>query len=302
MSRIVAAFAAAATTTIAASAFAAPEPIADTTPWSQTTHVGLEFGVTGNLLFSAPGYNATGLGWVLTGQGEVIPSLFVGGRVGLGYATQTQSLGPLSVTTDQATYSNVPVGAHYAKTAIKDTLAFWAGGRIGIPVLADPSPEVVGASALMVTTTALYGPDLFIPRYLPIRLGGGVEAGFKAGPGAVLVRGELLPHLWIPLFDNSEAEFLIETAAEGEWRHTSGLGGGLRLQGVFLATGSVLAPTANSTDAQLAMEPFVGFFPESLPVYARLGVLFALDEPLGVAAGRDVLTTFRLFVGWKLPK
>lgn len=278
-------------------ALAVPEPIGGVTPWSQTTHLGLEYDVSANLV-----PNGFAMSWVLSGQVEVVDHLFVGARGGLGYVNYDAGFAQF----DQASYSNIPLSVTYAKTVVKDLLAFHVGGRIGIPLLADPESAfdtcgvlrpcapVQEVAFVAASMEGGWGSDTFLPRYLPIRPGGGVEIGSKLGPGALLGRFDVFVPIFAPLFDNSEGELLFELAGEGEYRLPFGFGGGVRLQSIFSAT-------SNGADAaQVAIEPFVGFFPEEMPFFARLGALVALDAPLGAENGRDPMATFRLWAGWKL--
>ncbi len=94
------------------------------------------------------------------------------------------------------------------------------------------------------------------------------------------------------------AQLSLEHAGELEVRAPFGLGGGLRFQAVFLLTDGL---SGNGADhAQTAVEPFVGYEPPGAGFFARLGMLVAIDPPLGYGFEKDKLTTFHVEVGGKL--
>ena len=51
--------------------------------------------------------------------------------------------------------------------------------------------------------------------------------------------------------------------------------------------------------AQTALEPFVGYEPPGAGFVARLGMLVALNSPLGLGFDKDKLTAVRMQVGGK---
>ena len=110
----------------------------------------------------------------------------------------------------------------------------------------------------------------------------------------MLLRPDVYVSVFAPLFDNSEAEVLVETPIEAEFRlYKLGLGFGARLQPVFFPT--------QSDGAQVAAEPFVGYLSPKSPFFARAGLLIGLDEPLGPGNGRDALLSARVSIGAKIP-
>jgi hypothetical protein len=276
----------AATLSLSAPAAAAPRPTGDFDSLRQLSFVSADFVGAANL---AP--ETAALQLAVTAQVEVASHLFFGARLGFGWAKVNSFFGSF----DQATYSNVPLSLHYANVAIRDVLSFHVGGGFALPVLAEPSqvdPPVAFAASLTSFTEAYRNLDLFVPRYMPVRAGGGVEWTQKAGPGAIQVRPELCLMTLLPLFDNSAAELFIETPIELEYHlKDPGLGFGARVQPIFVPT--------DDDSAQVAVEPFVGYLSPRSPFFARAGLLVALDDPFGPATGRDAMTSFRLSLGGK---
>ena len=88
---------------------------------------------------------------------------------------------------------------------------------------------------------------------------------------------------------NDDFLFLLEHAAEGEYRLDNGLGFGLRLQGVFL-------PQIDDK-YQAVAEPFLMLTPRSRGLYLRLGFPIALDESLGFGFDENKLATIRFAIG-----
>lgn len=245
-------------------------PIAGITPWSQTSRVGFETDGVVNVVPGASGFSA-----VLEGQHELVRGLFLGGR--FGFATvQLPDDAPLELHQDR-TFGNPIVSLRFARTVLPGRLAVHVGGRVGFPLV--PSGEAAPYAARF---EGLWGGDTFAGS-LTVRPGVGIEVAGARGPAALIGRADLHALIVVPL-QGSTGRILFELAMEGEWRHTTGVAAGLRLQGVFLP-GPIVA-----------IEPFVAFTPEWLPFYARVGSLILLT---GTPAEGGPPTAFRLSFGWK---
>jgi hypothetical protein len=88
-------------------------------------------------------------------------------------------------------------------------------------------------------------------------------------------------------------ELYYRARVEAEFRHGKGFGGGLAVQ-LFHA----FSASSDGDTAQLAAEPFVSYQGES--AFARIGVLTALDEPLGFGFDKGKVAALRLTVGMHL--
>jgi hypothetical protein len=190
----------------------------------------------------------------------------------------------------EGTFGNLTVGAHYADTfyALSRSNSFWVGGTVSIPPHGANDPGK-GAIAGFYATLARGNFDAhrYIAKHMSLRLGGGVEARFI--DDKLYLRVGLLPVFHIP-FDG-DFEFATEQGNEAEYRTDFGIGGGLRLQEVFVWTGS--------DKIQTALEPFVSYEAVGKGLTGRLGMLMALDERLGFGFDQGKVLTLRTTIGGK---
>ena len=161
---------------------------------------------------------------------------------------------------------NPTVGAHYAKT--DGPLTFYVGGRAGIPLVQAFDDQNQRIATLFSAVSMAYWDNYLWTPYLPVGGFGGVE---YVANEVLRVRGELAPTFMIP-FEGRDAEFQYQIRLEGEARHESHFGGGLGLQGVHLLTQS-------GNNGQVAVEPFGAY--DNGSIFLRLGLLTAIDDPLG---------------------
>ena len=281
------------------------EPAADARAWtkSQNNRVGLEvdfWSARTELTFfdTTIGINYLGLPITPVAQIELIDKIYLDVELPLG-------LGFLSVDSSEPDagggdddggggflLGNPTLGAHYADS-YNEQIAFFFGGSVSIPTIHgidsndNDDEDRVAALAAVAPTRAAYDLHRFVPEAIPIRARGGAEIRILPW---LYYRGDLAPVMYIPT-GGQDVEFLIEQSNEIEARTPTGLGGGLRLQEVFTLT--------EGDDIQTALEPFVSYEPAPAGVYARLGLLMALDEELGFAFDQGKVLTARLAGGYK---
>jgi hypothetical protein len=198
---------------------------------------------------------------------------------------------------------NPTVGLTYFTT--DGHLTWFFGGRLSAPLAgasdAEPWITANGLSAIAMT---LYDAHYWVYKYLPIGMRGGLEyAGTPSQKGTGFFRAEIAPTLYIPLDANDArflgarrtAEFYYQMRVEGEFRSASGWGGGAGLQLVHaISEGDTFGRGDN---AQAALEPFGSYTSGS--TFARLGILIAVDPPLGFGFDSGLLkvAALRLSLG-----
>ena len=227
---------------------------------------------------------------------ELTPSLVLDFRLPISFVINAHVRGDTKVVYG---LGNPTMGLTYV-TKSKRTLFFF-GGRLSAPLAgASDAQPWQAANFLSAVAMTLWDLHLWAYKYLPIGLRGGVEYETKE---SVFFRGVLEPTLYIPLgnsdkllfADTRKAEFFYQLRVEAEARSKSGWGGGLGLQVVHAISQSASGP--NGDNAQGAAEPFVSY--DSPTTFARLGVLVALDRPLGFGfdSGLFKVASLRLGVG-----
>lgn len=194
-------------------------------------------------------------------------------------------------TIDTASIANPVVGGQ-GGAKVHDQIALWGGFKISFPTVtanSDPDRAVVVATGSIVRAGAeLHRFALFS---VPLRFSVGAE--FQIHP-LVYLRIEADPMVLIPT-EGQGAAVLMDQINEIEALSPIGLGGGVRFQGVYVFTGS-------GDIAQLALEPYIAYEPPfegpfSVPLRARVGLMFALDEPLGFGFDPGRLMTVRTAIG-----
>ena len=243
--------------------------------------------------FSAKGLGST-FPIVPYGIFELTPTLLFDVHVPFSFATNTQ----LGVTNNDRAglgLGNPTVGLTYVTTDARTT--WFIGGRISAPLAgaSDSAPWQV-ANGLAGFAMALYDVQYWAYRYVPLGVRGGVE--WQSAPGLFL-RGSLEPTLFIPLEDSAtlastrKALFLYQARFEFEKHGESGWGGGAGVQLVHaVSEGDAFTKGDN---AQGAFEPFGSY--ESATTFARLGLLIALDPPLGFGFDKGKVASLHLNIG-----
>lgn len=255
------------------------------TPRTQGNRIGGDFGIW-------PTDTIKTLPFAIVGQLQITRVLHLDFEVPWAIAVSTPEFGDGD---SEAIFGNPTFGLHYGGM-LSRRVALYAGGTISVsPNLdSDISDNLV---ASLATGANAYG-DLhrYVPEYIFVRPRVGVEI---QGAPFFYYRGELVPMILGPLGENvRNAEFVIETLHDFEFRARSGVGGGVRLQGVFLATFD-RGFDNNEDTSQLAMEPFFAYEPPDGHFYARVGLLIALDEPLGFGFKEGRVATIRTSLGGK---
>lgn len=140
------------------------------------------------------------------------------------------------------------------------------GGAAGIPLIGDDDDLVIAGG----TTQAFWNLHQYSAETLPLQIITGIEG--HVGEVAIF-RAQLEPVLHLTFGDRARdpMELALQYAVEAQFGHTTG--GGLRFQGVWLAT------SGESENHQLAIEPF--FILERERLFLRLGLLLPLTDPIG---------------------
>ncbi len=182
--------------------------------------------------------------------------------------------------TTRAALGNPTFGAHYAGTEGK--LSYYLGGRISAPLGAVDDADWQGADNAALIAMAGYGSYLYATDYLPLSGNFGIE---YQPVRPLYLRVAFDPVLLFKLSrgagDRRNAVVVgAQQKFEIEGRADVGVGGGFALNVVSQWVRSRNASTMLDDDRiQLAAEPFFSFDRGAL--FLRLGVLIALDEPLG---------------------
>ncbi|HSN98292.1 MAG TPA: hypothetical protein VLS89_08335, partial [Candidatus Nanopelagicales bacterium] len=146
---------------------------------------------------------------------------------------------------------------------------FWItlGGSFGFPLIGDDEDLIAAGSF----SQAWWNLHQYAPETVPIML----HSAFEGHVGEVgIFRAEVDPVLYLlldPERNDDGMELAMQFAGEFQLGHT--IGGGLRFQGVWLATSNI------NDNVQIAMEPF--FIMEREHLFLRFGMLLPLTDPLG---------------------
>lgn len=244
------------------------------------------------------------MGFRIGGELDIWPTSDIGTTIGVDFQGQFALLRVLMLDVEvptlfatevrgsgQFVFGNPTVGLHWSDLVTND-IALFAGGTFSFPtMLADPSSNrVAEAAALGLESRALYDSHRFAPRYVVISPRFGME--WRIIP-VLFFRTDITPGIFVRVVRAGEpTEVVIDQGNEIEWRARFGFGVGGRLQETFFLR--------NVPDqAQIAFEPFIGYEPPHSGFFFRLGLLTALDTPLGFGADRDKVATVRLKMGGK---
>jgi hypothetical protein len=197
-------------------------------------------------------------------------------------------------------FGGVTLGAHGVGHVDRD-IVVWGGFALTIPTTwKNPSLTQFQFDGFSAETRAEFDLGRVFPEILTVKFPLGAEMKFDF----IYLRPSLAIPIYVPVGDlngtGTGVTVTMELAGEVEARHPSGFGGGLRLQAVFVLTND--DPAGGGDHAQAALEPFVGY--EAPPgrgvaPYARLGLLLALDTPLGFGFDKDKLAAIDIKVGAK---
>jgi hypothetical protein len=213
-------------------------------------------------------------------------------------------LGGLGGRQTAAGFGNITFGGHGMGHLSRDVVVY-GGATVSIPTRYDfegASSNTLQMQLLGTLSHAYMDPHRFMPGVLFVRIPLGLEARFAR---VLYYRGELNPVIWAPvsnLYDDKSPMLTLEHADEIEARAPFGFGGGLRFQATFVLTNQGVVGSGGSgggDHVQAALEPFIGYEPRGTGLYARLGLLFALDTPLGFGFDADKLAAVRMQIGGK---
>jgi hypothetical protein len=154
---------------------------------------------------------------------------------------------------------NPTVGVHHVSRLGQST---WlsAGGAFGVPL----APSTDRTFSALAAARSYWDIHEFFPDVVPV-IG---RLGLEAHADAFIVRCEFEPMVLLDSDDGTQ--FVVQQAAEVQLGHR--LGGGVRLQGVWLAS-------FEDDVFQATLEPFLALEQERL--FLRAGLLLPLDEDLG---------------------
>jgi hypothetical protein len=197
---------------------------------------------------------------------------------------------------DGFTLGNPTVGVYYA-TRLGNRAAFYIGGTATPPLHIDgDGPGDTGVARTAALARALDDLHRFWPNHVYLRM----LLGFEIGVRPVFLKFDFTPVFWIPIPDEGDdPEFVLEHATELEILANMGLGGGGRFQAVFFPTERFNRGPGSRDYAQLGVEPFFAYEPEPRGFFARAGVLFGVDPPLGPPFDRNNVVTIRGTLGGK---
>jgi len=206
----------------------------------------------------------------LTASVPITSRTFFGARLPLGLTIAESQLSDRTL----AVLGNIPLEVrHVLRYAPKLWITY--GFELALPTLSGQShgPDNYEAPA---AARAYWDLHELLPDILPV--------GFKAAgewhtAGFIALRAEIQLTSYFPMGRNDKAEIVVQHAFEAQFGHR--VGGGLRLQGVWLPTFDEI-DIAHSLDGhtyQAAIEPFFAF--EHRSMFMRLGIMLPLDEPLG---------------------
>lgn len=190
-------------------------------------------------------------------------------------------------------FGNPTLGAHWAGP-VSASVSLALGVELAIPTFvtgADTSQDVFDEVILRswaAQTRARVDGHRFLSDYLVLRPFLAAEVRLNT---TVLYRGDVTASAFLGLGELARpaTTHIVEHGSELEALSRGGVGGGLRFQGAF-AFGD------DDDKAQTALEPFFAYQKEK-GFFTRLGLLVALDEPLGFGLDEGKLATLRLTLG-----
>jgi len=218
-----------------------------------------------------PGTTASGVPWEQRGRIAFDTAMYTdtSGRDGAAGANVIGTL-PLADRTFFETVvplsigfpvGNIMLGAHHVAKLGSSRLWFTGGGQLGIPLAADD------AFVIQSVPRAFWNLPHYMDDVLPLLF----RMRLEYHTDLLELRAELEPSVWFPLGNKDEIEGAFPHAVELQLGH--GVGGGLRLQGVVVGPGN--------DQYQAALSPFFAIRREL--GFARVGIMFPLDETLGPA-------------------
>ena len=249
------------------------------------------------------------LTWGFIGQIELVDTVHLDFDFPLTYGAFEFGFNPDGDPNEEDAFAlgNPTVGVHYADTLTRN-FALLAGGTISVSPNLDPDLDTLFATYLGSASRVYFDQHRLAAEYLFIRPRVGIEVRFAS---VFYYRGDLCPVIWVPIGEDNDfglidqgndPQLVIDQGNELEVRANIGVGGGLRFQQVLSPTagdGDILDDDDDDVDrAQTALEPYFVYEPNR-GFTARLGLLVAMDEPLGFGFDRNKVATLRVQLGGK---
>jgi hypothetical protein len=156
---------------------------------------------------------------------------------------------------------NAMVGGHFIGHP-SDSLWLSVGFSFGFPL-------APGQADRLLLARAGWDAHEWLPQYVPSK----IDLGLELHTSAIAFRAEIDPIFSVSIEDDDTPQLFLQHAVEIQAGHA--VGGGLRLQGAWLAT------LARENGYQLAFEPF--FVVEHSMIFARAALVMPVTEPLGPA-------------------
>ncbi|MFO0550932.1 MAG: hypothetical protein U0271_21255 [Polyangiaceae bacterium] len=206
--------------------------------------------------------------FAVTGSVPLGARTYLDGRIPFGIGVEDwEDSGP----TTEPFFGNVQVGAHHVLRLVPDRLWLSLGGLFVLPTTTPAANR--GLERLLTAPRGFWDSQDFLVWPLGVKTSLQLEG--KAG-SYVSLRG-VLDAILIPQLTEREGDlrFILQHAAEVFFGQE--IGGGLRVQGVFVPTEK--NDYADTYRAQFALEPYAAY--EGNLFRARLGLMIPLTEPLG---------------------
>ncbi|WP_437730762.1 hypothetical protein [Sorangium sp. So ce1335] len=204
----------------------------------------------------------------------------------LGYAPLLRYGQTTPDTRQELVAANLTVGGHAARE-LSPWLVAYVGGSVSLPLTWWPDARDLEISDISLLARAFFDTHRTFLNHLPLRARGGLEMEFEE---IVQIRSDLTASLALSLSSDS-SELVIEQGNELQVGY-QGVGIGLRVQEAFLLT--------EPDKAQVALEPFFNLDPVEFTMFVRVGVLFAIDQPMGFGLGKYGIYTVTINSGIEL--
>lgn len=223
---------------------------------------------------------------------EIVPDLFLDFDVALAPQSGGQPISGLEGTGPRLGLGNPMLGAHYAASDAENEMTFFAGLRVGVPLATLGDLDSDRANDLASAASGHEDFYRWVPEVVPFV----ATAGFEAHPTRRLwLRMPVNVILLVPTTERREAKAGFSTRFEIEGQSRLGVGGGAALQ-LVLSDGF---RTRREDRAQVALEPYFVF--DNDRFFGRLGLLLAIDPPLGPGIAQGGVATTHMQFGGHLP-
>ncbi len=270
-----------------------PEPRHDFVPFAGKSRVALEYDYWSHHLAAEDDRQeprVAAMSWALVGQIGLPRGAFLDIELPFAYASRRTDSGSGS----GATLGSVVLGAH--RTVVRNAhIAGHFGGGISIPTMLLDPPQ---GAALQVAELAKEARGMFDSQRFLVREGAWT---FQGGFEWQIVSRLFLRMAFGHIFGIPRLSQTLWQSNELEARARFGLGTGLRLQEVFTLLDFDTPPNRpRNSDPDLghvSVEPYLTYLPREAGLYARAGMLVAINPHLGPGVERGKVLTMRLSLG-----